>query len=198
MTPNSDTPYSMLQTGPARRADRHLRAGRAKGTLLRVQFTDMYTFNYGYIGSRATGNDAGCYMVAGPGLEGRNARGNQGGLPQPNAVRTDRLPDPTLQSRRHRQRGEDPGRLQRPASLRLRPYAGSPRRRRPSTGPSSTESKFKTRVLPLLELHHAVRAASARRDAAAGAASPRSASSRASRSTSTSSRRPESRRACRA
>jgi hypothetical protein len=27
----------------------------------------MYTDNYGYIGSRATGNGAGCYLVAGPG-----------------------------------------------------------------------------------------------------------------------------------
>jgi hypothetical protein len=30
-----------------------------------VQLVDMYTFNYGYIGSRATGNDAGCFAVAG-------------------------------------------------------------------------------------------------------------------------------------
>jgi len=30
-----------------------------------VQLTDLYTFNYGYIGTRATGTDAGCYMVTG-------------------------------------------------------------------------------------------------------------------------------------
>jgi hypothetical protein len=35
-----------------------------------VQLVDMYTFNYGYIGSRATGSDAGCYLVAGPDWKG--------------------------------------------------------------------------------------------------------------------------------
>jgi hypothetical protein len=35
----------------------------------------MYTFNYGYIGSRSTGNDAGCYMVAGPGWKGETPKG---------------------------------------------------------------------------------------------------------------------------
>ena len=28
-----------------------------------MQLTDMYSFNYGYVGSRATGNGAGCYIV---------------------------------------------------------------------------------------------------------------------------------------
>jgi hypothetical protein len=37
-----------------------------KGRYYAVQLVDMYTFNYGYIGSRTTGNGAGCYMVAGP------------------------------------------------------------------------------------------------------------------------------------
>lgn len=36
-----------------------------------VQLVDMYTFNYGYIGSRATGNGAGCYLVAGPDWKGQ-------------------------------------------------------------------------------------------------------------------------------
>ena len=31
-----------------------------------VQFCDGNTFNYGYIGSRATGNEAGDYLVVGP------------------------------------------------------------------------------------------------------------------------------------
>jgi hypothetical protein len=31
-----------------------------------LQCIDMYTFNFGYIGSRATGNDAGSYLIAGP------------------------------------------------------------------------------------------------------------------------------------
>ena len=35
----------------------------------------MYTFNYGYVGSRATGNDAGCYLIAGPGWNGETPKG---------------------------------------------------------------------------------------------------------------------------
>jgi hypothetical protein len=40
-----------------------------------VQLVDMYTFNYGYIGSRATGNDAGCFMIAGPNWNGDTPAG---------------------------------------------------------------------------------------------------------------------------
>jgi hypothetical protein len=40
-----------------------------------VQLTDMYSFNYGYVGSRATGNDAACYMLAGPGWSGETPKG---------------------------------------------------------------------------------------------------------------------------
>jgi hypothetical protein len=40
-----------------------------------VQLVDMYTFNYGYMGSRATGNGAACIMVAGPGWKGKNPKG---------------------------------------------------------------------------------------------------------------------------
>jgi hypothetical protein len=35
----------------------------------------MYSFNYGYVGSRATGNEAGCYMIAGPGWNGNKPDG---------------------------------------------------------------------------------------------------------------------------
>jgi hypothetical protein len=35
-----------------------------------VQLTDASTYNYGYIGSRATGSDAGSYMVVAPGWTG--------------------------------------------------------------------------------------------------------------------------------
>ena len=40
-----------------------------------VMLTSQYTFNFGYIGSRATGNDAGCYAVAGPGWTGDTPKG---------------------------------------------------------------------------------------------------------------------------
>lgn len=35
-----------------------------------VMLTSQYTFNFGYIGTRATGNGAGCYAVAGPSWAG--------------------------------------------------------------------------------------------------------------------------------
>ncbi len=70
VTPNSDTPYSLLQMDlraeplvlcvPAIDPDRYYS----------VQLVDLYTFNYGYIGSRATGSQAGCYLVAGPRWQG--------------------------------------------------------------------------------------------------------------------------------
>lgn len=75
VTPNSDTPYSMLQ------AD--LRAEPLvicvpeveQGRYYTVQLCDMYSCNYGYIGSRATGNDAGCFLVAGPDWKGEKPEG---------------------------------------------------------------------------------------------------------------------------
>ena len=74
-TPNSDTPYSMVQ------AD--LRAEPIvlcvpkvdKNRYYSVMLADLYTFNYGYIGSRATGSDAGCYLVAGPRWQGEKPEG---------------------------------------------------------------------------------------------------------------------------
>jgi hypothetical protein len=40
-----------------------------------VMLTSQYTFNFGYIGSRATGNGAGCYAVAGPSWTGDTPEG---------------------------------------------------------------------------------------------------------------------------
>jgi hypothetical protein len=40
-----------------------------------VQFIDMYTFNFAYMGSRATGNGAGSYLLAGPGWKGEKPKG---------------------------------------------------------------------------------------------------------------------------
>jgi hypothetical protein len=75
VTPNADTPYSMVQADlraeplvlcvPAIEPKRYYS----------VQLADLYSFNYGYIGSRTTGNDAGCYMVAGPGWSGETPAG---------------------------------------------------------------------------------------------------------------------------
>ncbi len=70
ITPNSDTPYSMLNMDL-----------RAEPTVISVpavplpryysvQLTDGNTFNYGYIGTRSTGSEPGDYMVVGPDWKG--------------------------------------------------------------------------------------------------------------------------------
>ena len=70
ITPNSDTPYSFA--GMDLRAEPIVLCVPEveKGRYYSVQLVDMYTYNIGYIGSRATGSGAGCYMVTGPGWKG--------------------------------------------------------------------------------------------------------------------------------
>jgi len=74
-TPNSDTPYSyvgadlrtepLVFTVPPIEADRYYS----------LQFIDLYTFNFAYVGSRATGNGGGHYLLAGPGWQGETPGG---------------------------------------------------------------------------------------------------------------------------
>jgi hypothetical protein len=67
VTPNSDTPYSVgfmdLRAEPIVISVPAIEKSRYYS----VQLCDGNTFNYGYIGTRATGSEAGDYMVAGPG-----------------------------------------------------------------------------------------------------------------------------------
>ena len=75
VTPNSDTPYSWLFMD--------LRAEPVvlcvpkieKDRYYSVMLTSQYTFNFGYIGSRATGNEAGCFAVVGPRWSGDTPKG---------------------------------------------------------------------------------------------------------------------------
>jgi len=70
ITPNSDTPYSLgfldlraepiVLSVPAVPKERYYS----------VQLTDGNTFNYGYIGTRATGTEPGDYLIAGPDWKG--------------------------------------------------------------------------------------------------------------------------------
>jgi hypothetical protein len=75
VTPNSDTPYSML--GADLRAEPLVLTVPEveKGRYYSVMLVDMYTFNYGYMGSRTTGNGAGRYMIAGPNWKGKTPSG---------------------------------------------------------------------------------------------------------------------------
>ena len=75
VTANSDTPYSFLWLDlraepivisvPAVSGDRYYS----------VMLADGHTYNYGYIGSRATGNKAGNYMIVGPDWTGEKPAG---------------------------------------------------------------------------------------------------------------------------
>jgi len=74
-TPNSDTPYSfvgmdlraepIVLTVPSIEKDRYFS----------IQLIDAYTFNFDYIGSRATGNDGGSYLITGPAWKGATPAG---------------------------------------------------------------------------------------------------------------------------
>jgi hypothetical protein len=75
ITPNSDTPYSFawldLRAEPVVLCVPQMSEDRYYSVML----TSQYTFNFGYIGSRATGNGAGCYAIAGPGWTGSTPKG---------------------------------------------------------------------------------------------------------------------------
>lgn len=66
ITPNSDTPYSLAWLDL--RAEPIVISVPAveKSRYYSVMLNDGNTYNYGYIGSRATGNEAGDYLVVGP------------------------------------------------------------------------------------------------------------------------------------
>ena len=78
ITPNSDTPYSflwldlraepMVVSVPAVDKDRYYA----------VQLIDGNTYNFGYVGTRATGPEAGDYLVAGPDWTGETPGGISG------------------------------------------------------------------------------------------------------------------------
>jgi len=75
VTPNSDTPYSLLWLDL--RAEPIVLSVPAveKSRYYAVQLEDGNTFNYGYIGSRSTGSDAGDYLVVGPDWKGETPAG---------------------------------------------------------------------------------------------------------------------------
>jgi len=75
VTPNSDTPYSLVWLDL--RAEPIVLSVPAidKSRYYAVMLNDGNTFNYGYIGNRTTGNDAGDYLVAGPDWKGKTPAG---------------------------------------------------------------------------------------------------------------------------
>ena len=87
VTPNSDTPYSLgfmdfraepiVISVPAIEKSRYYSA----------QLCDGNTFNYGYIGTRATGSEAGHYMVVGPNWKGATPPGSKRSSTRPPSFR---------------------------------------------------------------------------------------------------------------
>ncbi len=74
-TPNSDTPYSYV--GADLRAEPLVFTVPKveNGRYYSLQFIDLYTFNFAYVGSRATGNGEGHYLLAGPNWKGEKPDG---------------------------------------------------------------------------------------------------------------------------
>jgi hypothetical protein len=74
-SPNSDTPYSTI--GLDLRAEPFVLTVPAieKDRYYSIQLIDAYTFNFDYIGSRTTGNEAGSFLIAGPGWKGEQPTG---------------------------------------------------------------------------------------------------------------------------
>ena len=75
VTPNSDTLYSLLWLDLRAEPMVISVPAVAKERYYSVQLVDGNTYNFGYIGSRATGSDPGDYLVVGPGWQGEAPAG---------------------------------------------------------------------------------------------------------------------------
>src|SRR5450432_234352 len=75
ITPNSDTPYSMLWADLRAEPLVVTVPAVAKPRYYSVQLIDGNTYNFGYIGSRATANATGNYMIVGPDWKGATPAG---------------------------------------------------------------------------------------------------------------------------
>ena len=100
ITPNSDTPYSMAWLDL--RAEPVVLSVPAveKKRYYSVMLCDGNTFNYGYIGSRATGNEAGDYMVVGPDWKGETPPGIKKVFHSTTQFSAGRLPHAALSTRK--------------------------------------------------------------------------------------------------
>ena len=75
VTPNSDTPYSFVAMDLRAEPFVVCNPEIEKSRYFSVQLVDLYTFNFGYMGSRTTGNGAACHMIVGPGWKGEKPEG---------------------------------------------------------------------------------------------------------------------------
>jgi len=71
--PNSDTPYSFVWMDLRAEPQVVCVPEIPKDRYYSVQLVSLYTYNFGYIGSRATGNGQGCYLISGPSWTGNKS-----------------------------------------------------------------------------------------------------------------------------
>lgn len=69
-TPNSDTPYSFLALDLRTEPMILTVPPIAKDRYFSIQLIDLYTHNFAYIGSRATGNEGGTFLITAPDWDG--------------------------------------------------------------------------------------------------------------------------------
>ena len=70
VTPNNDTPYSWAWLDLRAEAWVTTVPAVADQRYYVQQWVDLYTYNFAYVGSRATGNEAASYLIAGPSWKG--------------------------------------------------------------------------------------------------------------------------------
>ena len=75
VTPNSDSPYSFVAMDLRAEPFVVCNPQIEKSRYFSVQLVDLYTFNFGYMGTRASGNDAKCAMITGPNWKGEKPDG---------------------------------------------------------------------------------------------------------------------------
>lgn len=74
VTPSNDTPYSWAWLD-LRAEPMVVSVPASPDRYYVLQWFDLYTHNFAYVGSRATGTEAGDYLFAGPGWNGETPRG---------------------------------------------------------------------------------------------------------------------------
>ena len=119
ITPNSDTPYSMLWLDL--RAEPMVISVPAveKERYYSVQLIDGNTYNYGYIGSRATGTEPGDYLVVGPDWKGETPAGIKKVFSSTTPFALTLFRTQLFNPDGHAERGEGAGGLQGAAALRV-------------------------------------------------------------------------------
>jgi hypothetical protein len=75
ITPNSDTPYSYIWMDLRAEPIVITMPRIEKGRYYSAQLVDLYTYNFGYLGTRIYGNDGGNFVIAGPGWKGTTPKG---------------------------------------------------------------------------------------------------------------------------